>query len=315
MTGFDGPRSPSPPPRSPRAPPASARPPPRRGTPRPPIGPAARSRIMNSWNAPQRPRTWIQVRTGSSLIGSTVAGTPSATRTSSAISVSDSPAASRRARARQSAEIAVAEVEPDVLAELPHRLHHRERVVAQSPAALVDPVGQPERDEVGIGGDVAAVDLDVVAGVGDHRRAGAGDVEQPARELGAAGPAGEQDDRAAHPPQATSGHGADPRGGAARRVPERARGDPDRGEDPADRPARAHGPPAAGGHELRARGRHPAARRRRGGAGRDRRPRRRLALRADPERARSRPRARAPRPLRGGQRLPVGLASRTTAPT
>ena len=38
----------------------------------------------------------------------------------------------------------------------------------EAPAALVDPVGQPERDEVRVGGDVGAVDLDVVAGVGDH---------------------------------------------------------------------------------------------------------------------------------------------------
>ena len=167
------------------------------------IGPAARSRIMNSWNAPQRPRTLIQVRTGSSLIGSTVAGTPSATPHV----VGDlrqrlarrEPAGAGEAEA----EIAVAEVEPDVLAELPHRLHHGEGVVAQAPAALVDPVGQPERDEVGIGGDVGAVDLDVVAGVGDHRELGAGHVQQAARELGAAGPAGEQDDRAAHPAQAT----------------------------------------------------------------------------------------------------------------
>ena len=57
-------------------------------------------------------------------------------------------------------------------------------------------VGEPERDEVGVGGDVAAVDLDVVAGVGDHGEVRAGHVEQAARELGAAGAAGEQDDRA-----------------------------------------------------------------------------------------------------------------------
>ena len=39
---------------------------------------------------------------------------------------------------------------------------------SQAPAALVDPVGQPVGDEVGVGRDVRAVDLDVVAGVGDH---------------------------------------------------------------------------------------------------------------------------------------------------
>ena len=45
-------------------------------------------------------------------------------------------------------EVLVAEVEPHVLAERAQRLHHRERVVAQPPAALVDAVGEPERDEV-----------------------------------------------------------------------------------------------------------------------------------------------------------------------
>ena len=54
--------------------------------------------------------------------------------------------------------------------------------------------------EVRVGGDVGAVDLDVVAGVGDHDELGAGDVEQPARELGAAGAAGEDDDRSRRQP-------------------------------------------------------------------------------------------------------------------
>jgi hypothetical protein len=37
--------------------------------------------------------------------------------------------------------VAVAEVEPDVLAHLAQRVHHRERVAAQAPAAAVDLVG------------------------------------------------------------------------------------------------------------------------------------------------------------------------------
>ena len=40
-------------------------------------------------------------------------------------------------------EVAVAEVEPHVLAQLSQALHHLEGVVAQAPAALVDAVGQP----------------------------------------------------------------------------------------------------------------------------------------------------------------------------
>ena len=49
--------------------------------------------------------------------------------------------------------------------------------------------------EVGVGADVGAVDLDVVGGVGDDRQVVADDVEHPARELRAAGAAGEHDDR------------------------------------------------------------------------------------------------------------------------
>ncbi len=71
------------------------------------------------------------------------------------------------------------------------RLHHLPRVVAQSPAALIDRVGEPVGHQVGIGGDVHAVDLDVVRGVGNDRQLG-GHVEQAAGELGAARAAGEQ---------------------------------------------------------------------------------------------------------------------------
>src|SRR6185295_1556983 len=90
-------------------------------------------------------------------------------------------------------QVAVAEVEPDVVAQLAQAVHHVERVAGEAPAALVDQVREPERDEVGVRRDVGAVDLDVVAGVGDHRELVADDVEQPAGELRAAGTAREQD--------------------------------------------------------------------------------------------------------------------------
>ena len=93
--------------------------------------------------------------------------------------------------AQAQGEVAVAEVEPDVLAELAQSVHHLEGVAGQAPAALVDPVGEPERDEVGVGGDVAVVDLHVVAGVGDNRQL-VRLVEQAARQLGAARPARQQ---------------------------------------------------------------------------------------------------------------------------
>ena len=73
-----------------------------------------------------------------------------------------------------------------------------EGVVAQAPAALVDAVGEPEGHEVRVGGDVAAVDLDVVARVGDHDEVLAGLVEHPAGELRAARPAGEDYDGGCH---------------------------------------------------------------------------------------------------------------------
>ena len=69
---------------------------------------------------------------------------------------------------------------------------------AQAPAALVDLVGEPVGHEVRVGGDVDAVDLDVVAGVRDHDEVVADLVEHPARELRPAGAAGEDHDGSCH---------------------------------------------------------------------------------------------------------------------
>ena len=157
ITGFDGPiddraaRR-----RSPRAPRAAAAPPRRPRTRRPSTGPAPRSRIMNSWKSPQRPRASTRVRTGASPIGSTRAA--DAERAPRARRAPRSAARPRRSRSRPAQpdrEVAVAEVEPHVDAELAQPVHHVERVAAQAPAALVDAVGEPERDEVGVGRDVA----------------------------------------------------------------------------------------------------------------------------------------------------------------
>ena len=84
------------------------------------------------------------------------------------------------------------------VAELAQAVHHGERVALDSPAARVDAVGEPERDEVGVGGDVRAVDVDVVGRVGDHDEVVADEVEHAARELRAAGAAGQHDDRRRH---------------------------------------------------------------------------------------------------------------------
>jgi hypothetical protein len=91
-------------------------------------------------------------------------------------------------------QVTVAEVEPHVLAERAQLIHGRERVPGQAPAALVDLVGQPEGDEIGVGGDVGAVDLDVIAGIGDDHEFGAELVQQASSQLRASGAPGEQDD-------------------------------------------------------------------------------------------------------------------------
>ena len=126
---------------------------------------------MYSWSGHQRPAWRTRVRTRSSLIGST--RRRHAERLAQAVERLRQPRAVGQPRRALHAhrEVAVAEVEPDVLAQLAQPLHHLEGVAPQAPAALVDPVGQPVEDEVGIGGDVGAVDLDVVGGVGDRRRA------------------------------------------------------------------------------------------------------------------------------------------------
>ena len=164
----------------------------------PSTGPAPRSRIMNSWKSTHRPRARTRVRTGASAIGSTRAPTPSARAELGQRLGQRRALAQPLGPAQPDREIAVAEVEPHVDAELAQLVHRVEGVVAQAPAALVDAVGEPERDEVGVGRDVGPVHLDVVGGVDDDDEVLAHDVEQPARELRAAGAAGQDDDRRPH---------------------------------------------------------------------------------------------------------------------
>ena len=92
-------------------------------------------------------------------------------------------------------EVAVGEAEPARRAEPLQALEDGEGVLADPPAALlVDFAAEPVGDEVGVGGDVDAERLDVVAGVGDHRQFGAELLLHPGAELGAAGAAGEERD-------------------------------------------------------------------------------------------------------------------------
>ena len=108
------------------------------------------------------------------------------------------PSSSIRRALQAPREVAVAELEPDVDPERAQRLHDREAVAAQAPAALVDAVGEPEGDR-GRGRGRRARRRSRC-----HRRCWrsptsslrADDVEHAARELCAAGPAGEHDDLA-----------------------------------------------------------------------------------------------------------------------
>ena len=146
---------------------------------------------MNSWNGSVRPRAPTQVVTGWSDIGSTRARTPSASVTRG-LRLGEACARAQALGAHEARrKVAVAEPEPVRHPGGLERLHHLPGVVAQAPAALVDRVGEPVRHEVGVGRDVDAVDLDVVARVGDDGEL-AGDVEQAAGELGAARAAGQQ---------------------------------------------------------------------------------------------------------------------------
>ncbi len=114
--------------------------------------PWARSRIMNSWNEHQPEGLRTHVRTGSSLIGSTCARTPMRLVQARERGCGGELLLAQHPGALQTpGEVAVAEVEPHVVPELAQGVHDREGVVAQTPAALVDLIGQPERDEVWIG--------------------------------------------------------------------------------------------------------------------------------------------------------------------
>ena len=138
-----------------------------------------------------------RVRTGWSDIGSTRARTPSAAQMRAWASVRRAPSSSARARS-----MAMARSRSPRLNQTSTPSSRSPSMTAkvspfQPPAALVDPVSQPEGDEIGVGGDVGAVDLDVVAGVGHYDQVvGTDHVEHPARQLRPAGPAGEHDDRA-----------------------------------------------------------------------------------------------------------------------
>ena len=93
-------------------------------------------------------------------------------------------------------EIAVAEPEPVLAAELGHGLERVPRLVGPAPAAgLVGAPGQRVEDAVQVGRDRQAEDLEVVADVPDRRHVrGLDRLDEPAQEAGGADPAGEDGD-------------------------------------------------------------------------------------------------------------------------
>jgi len=111
------------------------------------------------------------------------------------------PALQRLGALQADGQVTVAEVEPHLLAELAQPLHDLEGVAGQAPASLVDAVGEPEGDQIGIRSHVGPVDLDVIATIGDDGQLTRGeDLEHAAGELGAAGATRQHDDGSAHRP-------------------------------------------------------------------------------------------------------------------
>src|SRR5579875_653292 len=95
-------------------------------------------------------------------------------------------------------EVPVAKVEPNLHPQLPQALHHHEGVAGHAPTPRIDSIGKPKGHQVGIRGDVGAVDLHVIAGVCDHRQPlGFDHLKQAAGKLCSPRPSREQDDPAA----------------------------------------------------------------------------------------------------------------------
>ena len=110
--------------------------------------------------------------------------TPSARAICACAAVRRPPSAMNSRAVEAGGEVAVGEPEPVGRPELDQAVEDGEGVVLDAPAALlVDLAAEPVGDQVGVGGDVDARDLDVVGGVGDHREPVAEQVLHARREL------------------------------------------------------------------------------------------------------------------------------------
>ena len=136
--------------------------------------------------------TWV--RTGSSHIGRTARVGPERPRDLGLCVGAAAALGDELAPVQAGREVAVGEAEPVGRPEPDQAVEDGERVVLDSPAALlVDLAGQPVGDQVRIRGDVDPRDLDVVGAVGDHRETGAEEVLHAGGELRPAGASGEDD--------------------------------------------------------------------------------------------------------------------------
>ena len=93
-------------------------------------------------------------------------------------------------------EVAVAEAEPRLGAEVAHGLEAAEGLAREAPAPLdIEPAGERVGDRVEVGRDVESPDLGVVAGVADDGQvARVHDGRQASEELGGAGATGDRGD-------------------------------------------------------------------------------------------------------------------------
>ena len=150
----------------------------------------------HSWNGNVPAGVSSQVRSRSSVAGSSRAATPSAVASRAVTAESGSPDAQRLCSHEMEPEITVAEREPVLAAERADRLERLPGLAAPPPAALlVREAGERVEDRVEIRRDVEAEHLDVVADVADHaRRSRACDIDHAADEARTAHASREDDD-------------------------------------------------------------------------------------------------------------------------
>ena len=148
-----------------------------------------------SWKVRVPAGVVMRLRTGSSVIGRSVAATPRRAQISAVTSLRRRPLAEADGAVDVGRQVAVAEAEPRVLAVGGQALEAAEGVVGIAPAALGDDPGEDVGADVEVRADPQPVEVAVVAGVDHGRELGlAGDLGQAVHHLGAAGSARQSQD-------------------------------------------------------------------------------------------------------------------------